>query len=328
MLKVTPEDGPMTATLDPRPPLPKDPTQIIRGRVVDHDGNPLKDVEVSRTVVRLKRGVSTTRVPGMETLCFTDSNGDFLFAAPEPIDSANLVVAAPLQARKSFSGVRSGGELQTLQVSTGATVRGRITRNGRPASGVALGMLAFNDVDLGETTIGSNDDGLYEFTHIGPGQYTIVGKHDSLERLGCTRATVVTVAGDNSTVEADPLEIVPGLTLSGKLVLNPVPTTMPPDSHLVINRRDAWDSITLVPAADGSFSLEQLAPAPYDIIVRVPGYRLTTENPNLEWLLPHKLSGRLTHELHDLQIRLESGKELASSNAHEGRGLQEFSNPK
>ena len=145
--RVDPSRGPAaTAALAPRAAV-DDPMRVARGRVVDQNGKPL------RAAVVVPEGVATVgpdgpmsiygTVDGLEPVAVSNSKGEFERAYSAKATGILVRVEARAMATR-LVGVPTGTEPQTITVSDGAVIRGRLVNQGKPVAGAQVGLIARN----------------------------------------------------------------------------------------------------------------------------------------------------------------------------------------
>jgi hypothetical protein len=107
--------------------------------------------------------------------------------------------------------------------------------------------------------------------------------------------------------DAGDLQVVPGHTLSGRVVLadgKPVP----PKTRLVVGRERAWDVQSVELDDQGRFTVGDLPGGErYSVGVRVPGYHASLKNASVDRLNGGSLRGDIREDVRDLMILLEPG---------------------
>ncbi len=137
--KVDPVKGPAeTAALPVRKP-PANPAQYVRGRVVDKHGDPVPDAVVEQQgVVLLGGGMSFGLRDWIDPLAVTNEKGEFELAYAEPAEKLKMSVSPRGMSSKLFTEA-TGEDRKTLVVTEGATVRGRLVRDGKPVANAEVG---------------------------------------------------------------------------------------------------------------------------------------------------------------------------------------------
>jgi len=178
--KVDPQAGVLDAQLKARPATNLQPSHIVLGRVVDEKGEPVENAVVS--LHSLRQGDTTHGWPpeGTDPLAVTDQRGEFFLSSREAFDAMNLEVEARRFARKRINDVPGGPKRQTLTMTEGAALTGRVLKDGKPLKGVALGVVSQDrsmENFTGDFVIGTMDDGNFLFSNLpAHRQYYLYGK--------------------------------------------------------------------------------------------------------------------------------------------------------
>jgi protocatechuate 3,4-dioxygenase beta subunit len=260
-------------------PLPTDlaPEHMLRGTVVDAEGNPVVGAEVSPDS---RHSGSSTQWGGLneiDSISVTNQNGEFLLMSTEPGEAYTLEVKSASHATKKF--YRLGfDEPHELVVGSGATVRGRLLKGDRPVAGVVVGLVQCDrgsDSFTGQHEIGTNEEGQFEFAYIPPSDdYYVYTQMETMAAIGALPLRRVTTEGDESVVELGDMPIGPAHALSGRLILTDGQPVHGP-VQVLLSREGAWDSQKLMVEADGLFEFYAVPhDEPVSIYTRIPGYRL------------------------------------------------------
>jgi Carboxypeptidase regulatory-like domain len=282
--KVDPSNGPpTTAVLNIRPAV-DDPTRMVRGRVVDASGNPMRDVAVQPQGIASDRGALIGTIPGLDPLAVTNDKGEFEVTYAEPASKMLLLVEARRMAPR-FVVVPTGTRRETVLLYQGAVIRGRLVEDGKPVSGAEIGLIAREQGGFGadlnmvgnayaEMKIGTQEDGSFAITGVpSRGEWYVYGKMESIASRGATEPVVCTTTRNNELVDVGELEVNPGHRLQGKVVLSdgkPIPEGM----RIFITSDQTRDSQTAVLGTDGHFQVVGLPGGKYSIRPAVKGYTL------------------------------------------------------
>jgi uncharacterized GH25 family protein len=282
--KVDPSNGPpTTAVLNIRPTV-DDPTRMVRGRVVDASGNPMRDVAVQPQGIASNQGALIGTIPGLDPLAVTNDKGEFEITYAQPASKMLLLVEARRMAPR-FVVIPTGTKRETVQLYQGAVIRGRLVEHGKPVSGAEIGLIAREQGGFGadlnmvgnayaEMKIGTQDDGSFAITGVPTlGEWYVYGKMESIASRGATEPVVCTTKRNNELVDVGELEVKPGYRLRGKVVLSdgkPVPEGM----RIFVTSDQARDSLTAILGTDGHFQYAGLPRGKYSIKLAVKGYIL------------------------------------------------------
>jgi hypothetical protein len=284
--RVDPSHGPAQATaLSPRAPV-NDPSRVVRGRVVDQHGRPL------RAAVVISEGVANPvamygfgeKIKGLEPIAVTNPKGEFELAYSEKATGMMLRVEARGMATKLIA-VPTGAGRETITVSDGALIRGRLVNHGKPVAGAEVGLIAQNRGGFGdklkvlgnpyeEIRIGTQEDGSFVITNVPtPVDWYVYGKMEAITALGATDPVKCTSTRDTEEVNVGDIQIIPGHRLRGRIALSDG-AAMADGMRVTIYADRIWDSQTAVIGHDGQFEFASLPTGKYEIVASVRGYRV------------------------------------------------------
>jgi hypothetical protein len=306
--KVDPLAGPQAIALAPLnlAALPKD--RVIRGKLSLPDGRPAVGAVVEVNGVR--RG-DTTRFGGnddVDPVAVADAKGQFALVTKEPVSELLVRIDAPGVARQRAR--LTPGEVASLRMTAGVTVKGRVLDGGKPVGAVAMGMVSEDrrsESFLGDYEVSTEPDGRFTFRNMPPAiEFVVYGKMESFGARGVPATLLRTTGDDGSTLDLGDLTVAPGRTVSGKVVIKDG-KPIPEGTRLGLYRREAWDHLESVIAPDGSFQFAGVPPESVSLSTRVKGYLFSYDNPNIEW--PHRsINGRVDRNIADLTLVMEPGE--------------------
>jgi hypothetical protein len=199
---VDPSNARADFTLKPR--QTKDCERLVVGRVVDPHGKPVVGAVVERHAVRQGKRVGFGNIPNTEPLSVTDRYGEFALAVDHPSTKLDVRVRArrfaPEIARELVA-----GQSRTIAVGAGATIAGKLTAGGKPATGVPLKVLHMDRRSinfLGDEDIATDDRGVFVVTGLAPNEeYSVIrpGSNDALK--------TVKLGADGTSVELGTIEV-------------------------------------------------------------------------------------------------------------------------
>jgi hypothetical protein len=279
--KVDPAKGPAErAVLKPRPPV-QDALQVVRGRVVDGHGRPLRDAVVEQQGIKLRfpngqMGTSFGPRDWIDQMAVTNEKGEFEIAYGKPAAQMILEASARGMAPKLFT-LPTGAERQTMTVTDGAIIRGRLVLDGKPVANAQVGIVTHarrSGTAFSEVLIGTQADGTFAITNVPAGRiWTLYPKMESLAARNIGGSVVnCETKDDGQEVDAGDIQLRPAYTLRGKVTLSDG-SAIPPDMHITLSADQAWDTQFAVLGADGSFEFRGLPPGVYEITPAVRGYR-------------------------------------------------------
>jgi hypothetical protein len=321
---VDPGKEPISVTLEPQDLAHVPPDCMVRGRLVDSKGAPVKHATVEGRMALFKNGIEQALLRDIDPLAVSDERGQFVLTARRPLATITLVVDAPGYAKRSFTDVPGGGQSRDFQMTEGATLKGRVMRDGKPLPNVSVRTVSENRMDnnfAGNYEVGTDTNGQFMFLNLPPNvRYQVYGLMKTLGEHDATKVIVVEAGGDGSVTDAGNLEVFPAHHLSGRVVLadgKPIP----PKTQLMIGREDAWDSVLVDLGTDGAFSVGGIPSGTINLIVRLPGYHVSAKNDSFDSLNPNRLMGRVNQNIAGLVVLMEKGPMLDSHFDNDGNGM-------
>jgi hypothetical protein len=282
--RVDPAQGPApTAALALRKSV-DDPRHLVRGRVVDPAGEPLRGVVVTPEGVDTAQGSMYGTIPGLEPIAVSNARGEFELAHSQEATGMVLKIEARGMAIQLVA-VPTGADRKTIAVSDGAVVRGRLMNHGKPVVGAELGLIPRERGGFGanlkiignpyeEIRIGTQPDGSFVVTNVpAPIDWYVYAKMESIAALGATRPVAFSAKRNNEEVDLGDIEIQPGYRLAGKVALSNG-AAIADGMRITISAQGAWDSQTVLIGSDGRFEFVGVPAGKYGIFPSVRGYGL------------------------------------------------------
>jgi hypothetical protein len=307
--KVDPARGPLEVKLTGLDLDTLDPKRILRGLVLDPAGQPLVGASISA------QGFSTEAFSGFgpdifDPVAVTNLRGEFVLTSKSPIEYADLRVEGNGVATRIVPGRRPEANPHQIRMTAGATLTGRLVRDGQPVAGAAVGLVQVDrnaQTYLGDRSIGTDADGRFTFLNVSPDEdYFFYGLMGTLKDNGAALARQIHVGGEGTTANAGDLNAVAGHTIRGHVLLSDG-KTIPPKTRLLISREDAWDSQRVELGPDGRFEVAGLPTERYTLVVRVKGYRVSPKNHSADPQNRGWLVGTIDQDIDGLKILLEPG---------------------
>ena len=309
--KVDPAKGPVNIELSPIESADAAPDRSLRGRVVNAKGEPVEGAAVEMVGIESRDGGgSYGQLPGIDPLAVTDGNGEFLLTAQKPFDMMDVKVTARTFADKGFHKLPSG-KLNELVLTEGATITGRVLRDGQPVPGVSIGISGVerqSGIYVGHFEVGTDKDGDFALVNIPPDvDFWIYGIMDTMRNHGAIPIQKIHSGKDGQTTEAGKLVIGPAHRLAGRVVLDDG-AAVPAKTRLLISREAAWDTLRIVLGKDGEFDTTGIPSETISLSVRVKGYHVSGQNVSIEAMNRHLL-GRVNRDVTNLVYLLDKGPE-------------------
>jgi hypothetical protein len=273
--KVDPQQGPAeTAVLKKRIP-PENPSQIIRGRVLDPKGAPVRDALVEQQGAIFENSRAFGDSGWIDLMAVTNDRGDFEIAHSKPLVAA-IVQISPRAMAAKLSTIPSGTDRKVITVTEGVTIRGRLVRNGEPVAQAEIGLSTHSRVSgetLPEMRIGTDDDGRFALTNIPPGRiWYLYARMESLASRGLA-AEIIECATKSAGQDLNlgDISVRPAYTLRGKVVLSDG-KPIPPDMRINLFSDRVPDSQSLILAPSGVFEFKGLGRGVYQLEPSVRDY--------------------------------------------------------
>ena len=285
---VDPLAGPASViTLKSREPI-NDPQRVIRARVIDARGRPLRDAVVQPQGIlfndeKQRRIASYGTIAGLDLIAVTNEKGIFEIAYNRPAIEVLILVEARGFAPKLFNHIPPGLDVKNLKVSSGATLRGRLIDNGKPVGSALMGLMArkrsmgaelkLDGDPYSEMRVGTKPDGTFEFTNVPDSvKWYVYGKMESIRGSGATGPVECVTKKDGDDVSVGDIQIKPGFKLRGKVILSdgkPIPDGM----RVSIYSEKSQDAKTMMLGSNGSFEFTGIVPDKYEVFASVRGYQ-------------------------------------------------------
>ncbi len=304
--KADPTRGPIEVALTPFDPAKLDPSRVLRGVVSGPDGQPLVGARVSA------QQFSTEAFSGFspdifDPLAVTNLRGEFVLTSKSPINYSDLHVEGNGVAPRIVAGRKPEANPHRIRMTAGATVTGRLVRDGKPVPGVAVGLVQASrssDTFLGDVSIGTASDGRFTFLNVfSDDDYFVYGLMETFKDGGAVAARQIHVGGDGTTTDVGDLPVIQGHRIKGRVLLSDG-KPLPSRTRLLISRENAWDSRRVELEQDGRFEIAGLPTERYTLSVRIRGYRLSPRNHSMD---PQnsRLIGTIDQDIDTLKILME-----------------------
>lgn len=305
--KIDPVNGPVEIRIEPRKEEVQ-PHKTLRGRIVDTAGKPIDRAVVEFDFFMGEEANCGGNCEGVDLVSVTDPEGRFFIGSTKKFDWMGIRVEAPGYARRKFFQLSSEKDHE-LTLTDGATVTGRLTKEGKPVKGVGVGLVSVDRSDnfTGNFDTHTNEDGRFVFLNVPPYQmyyvYSLMdsGKSDNL----VAPLRRVRVTGDGTTRDVGDMPLTQGVRLSGRVVLSDG-KPVPPNTQLFVGRDGAWDSRNVVLDANGGFDLKGVPIESISVGVTVRGYRFSGKNKSLDRLNGGTIVGRVESDTY-VELLLEPG---------------------
>jgi hypothetical protein len=306
-MKSDPLKEPIKVALAAFDPSAFPPNRVLTGVVVDAAGRPLRGVKL------VPRMMATEAFRGfgpdiLDPLAVTSLKGEFVMTSKSPMEFADLLATGSGVSPRIFHGCKPESNPQTLKMTPGATVTGRVVRDGKPVVGCEVGMVQVSrssDGFLGETAVGTDSEGRFTFLNVHPDEnyfvYTILS---SMKDGGAAESKKVRVGGEGAITDAGDLAVARGHTIKGRVLLSD-DKPIPPRTRMLVSREDAWDSLSVDLDAEGRFEVGGLPTERYTLSIRLSGYEVSSKNHSSDSQNPGRLIGMIDQDIDGLKILME-----------------------
>jgi hypothetical protein len=307
---VDPKFDPVDIRLHPLTPSVARGKYMVRGRVIGPNGQPVAGATVRRDGVAIERGRGWGwENDGWRKEVLTDTNGEFIFERDKAFVQVQIRIEATRLA-PFMQWLDATNTLQTIQLGTGVSVRGRLLNGDKPLGGARLGIVSANrasDVWAGNYYATTADDGTFEFPHLPSStSWRLYGVISSLKSYGALPPRYVAAVGEGTNTVLGDLALEPGLRISGT-VKTKDGGPLPDGLGIIVSFDDAWDSETgTVDGAKGHFEFSGLFSGVAHVSIRQQGWRLSGANRSVDFMNPF-LSGLVERNRDDLEILIEQG---------------------
>ncbi|MGC3957250.1 MAG: redoxin domain-containing protein [Verrucomicrobiota bacterium] len=308
--KVDPAEKPIKVTLKPRTGGETSDKRLA-GRVTDSDGKPVASAVVNIRGVTRSESTQYGGNKDIDPLAVTDERGDFVINGQTAFEAAGVDVVARGFAKGIFHSLATGGKIHELKLAEGASLTGRVTKDGKPVAGVEVGVSGADrssEVYVGNFSVATDADGRFLFVNLpAKTSYQLYGLMKSLGPPGSIPAQVVRTGDNGDTFNAGELTVKPGFTVAGEIRLKDG-TPVPADTRVLLSRENAWDSQQTTAAANGQFRFENVPAESVGLSTRIKGYQMSPRNGSIDPLNPYHLIGRVHTNKLDLIVEFVPGE--------------------
>lgn len=305
-----PQFGTAYAVLRPLKITDVPPENRVIGKLIDPDGKPVAgatiDVEGARLTQYTTWGGQSGRV---DPLAVSDENGEFFFNCTNDVLGIAVTIEGRALAKRKM--MLDTGKAHLVRLKHGVTVTGRLLHEGQPVTGAAVSMSTQereSSVFMRGFDVATDKDGRFVLANVpANNRYLLYTKMSDMRGRNATLPPqTVNTGADDSTAKLGDLTLKPAYTVSGKVVLADG-KELPAATRIHLGLEDAWDYQETMIAEDGSFEFEAVPAESISLSLRVPGYRISAKNPNKDWLNEGRMVGRLSGNVEDFTIHLETG---------------------
>lgn len=247
--------GPLSVRLAPRNAA--DANLLVRGRVVDPKGKPVVGATAHFHALRVGRRTGYGNIPGVDPLSITDGNGIFVLKVPQADATLDVRIRARNLAPTIATALPPAAEPRDIKLSVGATITGRVVRDGKPVSSARVALIQTNRFSrdwLGPEEIGTDEQGRFLLLAVKPDEEYVL--HGFMADGPSFQTRPVKSGAVSSTVDAGTLEVRRGHRVAGYIVRSGG-ARLPHALRVTLTRVGEDIQIAEV-GADGAFAFENV----------------------------------------------------------------------
>jgi hypothetical protein len=279
------------ATLRKRPSTIS-PSHAVKGHVLDANGDAVRDAVVTAVGVEGEQGSMVGTIPGLDPLAVTDPNGDFQLVCEMPLKRVLVTIEARTLSLK-FVTLVTGAERQTIELTRGATIKGRLVQDGKPVGDAEIGLIGQRRGGFGkkltivgdpypEIRVGTQQDGTFVISDVPAGvQWFVYAKMESVAPRGSSEAKTCLTPRAGAIVDVGDMQVGRGYRFQGKVILSDA-KSVPDGMRVIIISAHVWDSQTALLDKDGRFKFVGLPKGEYSISPAVKGYKLPGDQREIQ----------------------------------------------
>lgn len=307
--KTDPAKGEKQITLTPLSEEKLKSKSRITGLVMDAEGKALVGATVSPEGVTRDGGTQWGGTDAfVDPLAVTDEHGQFVLFCTNSVAAVHAIAEGRGVAKRWVE--MKPGRDHLVRMAEGATVTGRIERDGQPLKGVQVG-LATVDRRCGNffrcDELATDEKGFFLLPNVPPDrEFVLYAKMDSLRGYGAVASRTLNSGKSGETIKLGALSAQKGFRVAGKVVLadrEPIPA----NTRLFLGREQAWDHTEAVLDGEGRFEFTDVPAEGVSLSVRITGYKFSKRNASLDWL-NGGLVGRVDGDTGDLTLLMEPGQ--------------------
>lgn len=284
----------------------------ILGAVIRENGEPVIGAVIEPEGVQTG---SSTRWGGIEeyveAASVTDDHGHFFLRClrkSPPVDTVHATVSGPGIARQWVA--LSAGKDHLIRTTPGVDVNGRVLLDGKPLSGVVVGIVTTDRMCgnfLRCDQLATGADGRFLVPNVPPDRELLLyTSMESLQGRGSVKNSVFRTGKPGTRKDLGDLTVGPAYRVAGRIVLADG-KNVPSGPKLFLGREQAWDHAEVPLGPDGGFEFVGVPPDSITLNVRVKGYVFSKRNPSLD-RLNQMIVGRVDRDIGDLMLLMEPGE--------------------
>ncbi|TWU41081.1 carboxypeptidase-like regulatory domain-containing protein [Novipirellula artificiosorum] len=260
-----------------------DPGETLAGKVVDLQGNAISGAMITVGTTHYLDGSLTGPGRQITPATVTDADGQFALTVRAAIRSTTLKVRVPGFAPQDVVGMQRGRTGQVIQMGPGGSLMGRMLLDGKPVSGMKLGLVQM-DRRIGNVVtpdeIVTAADGMFRWDNLPPAaDYAIYSQFEQLSDAALA-VSIVTVPADGELADLGEIAAQKSHGLKIQIVMSDG-AEVPEGSFCYLTRSKAAHSAKepLSSTSLQSVAFDGLATEVVEIGVRIPNYEIESSDP-------------------------------------------------
>ena len=282
----------------------------LRGKVLGPDGKPLAWARVEPDGIGTDGSTGWGYESHFPDHVRTDKEGGFVFARDERFTRLQVTIEVPGLARTRVW-LETTNEANVVQMGLGATLTGRVLKQGKPLAGLRVGVSGTDRNSMlyaGNFETRTREDGTFIFSHlVTVTSWQLYGLVASFKEHGSLPPRTVSSGGQGQTNDVGDLEVTTGLRLSGK-VQSRTGEPLPKDLRVYVGYDTAWDSQFANVDGSGQFAFDGLFSGKMNVGIQAQGWRLTGDNRSMNVYNSYEMVGLLERDKEDLLLVVEKGE--------------------
>jgi len=248
-------------------------------------------------------------------MAVSDENGDFFLDCTNGIEAITVLIEPRNLAKRRMW--LDTGKAHLLRLKEGVGVVGRLLTNGKPLAGASVSMNTedrSSEVFMRGFDVATDAEGRFRLSNIpANNRFVLYTKMKEMQDSGVALSPQrLSTGADGSTLDLGDLKVGPAYSIQGRIVVTE-DQMLPARPRLHLSLEDAWDNQETRADDDGGFQFFGVPASSVSLSIRVKGYRISAKNPSKDWLNDGMIVGRLSTNMDNFIIHLESGEQFDRS---------------